>query len=411
MQTDFELVESKTSSLDISKDEASLLSAIGRELASSQAWWGCVQPDESRSVIEVRQNQIGSYDVTFREVVGVVQLGSLRIRIVPKIPWHHFIYIASRSEFSARLSSQITAVDSGFEFLEILCRWFINAAEGLVRMGLRQDYTEITQEIEEVRGRLIAIETATEVLKGRPVASCAFDELSIDTPLNRILRAACERVSCLKGISDSSRRRARRLVYRMDGIGLLLHADRRLKPDRLSKNYVRAISLASLIIDGSGISLSDGKTQGTSFLLRTPEIIEDGLRSIIAGGLPDFKVTKRRQMLGNSGISMNPDIVFGDRLAIADVKYKYLISNWNHNDFNQIVAFATAFDSLRCALFGFVSDSVPPKPELVQVGRVGATRIAWPVGPESSPEIASQMMLADMQHWLVGHLTEMPHIA
>jgi 5-methylcytosine-specific restriction enzyme subunit McrC len=104
------------------------------------------------------------------------------------------------------------------------------------------------------------------------------------------------------------------------------------KPDRLSQNYVHSVSLARLILDGCGISLSDGKTHGTSFLVRTPELIEDGLRSIIETGLPNIPVKKRRQILGDSGLSINPDIVFGDGLAIADVKYKYferrLESKW-----------------------------------------------------------------------------------
>ncbi|MNH81512.1 5-methylcytosine-specific restriction enzyme subunit McrC [compost metagenome] len=400
MTTDFELVESKQASLEISEDDASLLSAIGRELASTQAWWGESQPKENRSVIDVRRGYTGSYDVTFREVIGVVQLGRLRIRVLPKIPWEHFVYIASRSELSPRLSSDIATVEPGFEFLGMLCSWFVDSAERLVRLGLRNDYRTTTQELEEVRGSLLPLETTTEILKGRPVASCTFDELSFDTPLNRTIRAACVRVSCLKGIPDDTRRRARHLVYRMDGIGPLLHADRRFKPDRLSKSYINPISLARLLLDGCGLSLSDGKTQGTSFLMRTPEVIEDGLRSIIAEGLPDIGVRKRRQMLGDSGISMNPDIVFGNRLAIADVKYKYFGREWNRNDFNQIVAFATAFDCQLGALFGFVNGPEFPPATSVQVGRVKACRIAWPVGPGASPEVVTQTIIEQLNGWL-----------
>jgi 5-methylcytosine-specific restriction enzyme subunit McrC len=405
MVIDFEIIESKPSSLKISKDDATLLMTIGRELASKQAWWGESQHADNRSVIDVRPNHRVGYDVTFRDVIGVVQLGNLRLRVVPKIPWNHFTYIASRSDFSVRLSSENAAVESGFEFLDILCRWFIGSTERLVRLGLRHEYSETSEELDEVRGQLMALETAKAVLKGRPIATCVFDELSFDTPLNRIIRTACERVSLLKGITDGTRKRARRLVYRLDGIGPLLHSDRRLKPDRLSKNYIHPISLARLIIDGCGISLSDGKTKGTTFLLRTPEIIEDGLRSIIAEGLPNIRVTKRRQMLGDSGISMNPDIVFGERLAIADVKYKYFGRDWNRNDLNQIIAFATAFESQRCALFGFVSEPIFQKTTSINVGRLEATRVAWPVGSDLSPELVAQTMIQELFSWLFGSST------
>jgi 5-methylcytosine-specific restriction enzyme subunit McrC len=400
MRSDLELTESKPASLKISSDEASLLSAMGRELASAQAWWGNQQPDENRSVIDVKPAQFGGYTVTFREVIGLVQLGKLRIRVVPKIPWHHFVYIASQSEFSPRISSGAATVGQGFEFTDLLCRWFVESAERLVRVGLRQDYSEVVGEIPEVRGRLLIVPTATEVLKGRAVASCAFDELSTDTPLNRIIRAAGERASCLPMIGDDTRRRARRLVYRMDGVGSLLHSDRRLKPDRLSQSYVQSVSLARLILDGCGISLSDGKTQGTSFLVRTPELIEDGLRSIIAMGLPNIAVKKRPQILGDSGISMNPDIVFGDGLAIADVKYKYFERDWNRPDFNQIVAFATGFGSRRCALIGFIAGSFSTKARVVRVGPVEVTRIAWPVGGAERPESIAKAMVDELADWL-----------
>ncbi len=195
----------------------------------------------------------------------------------------------------------------------------------------------------------------------------------------------------------------------MDDIGPLRHTDRRLKPDRLTQSYIPPISLARLILDGCGIALSDGQNQGTSFLLRTPELIEDGLRSIIAEGLPHIQVAKRRQMLGDSGISMNPDIVFGDRLAVADVKYKYFGRDWNRNDFNQVVAFATAFESQRGALFGFVSDSVFPRTAIVQVGRVETTRIAWPVGPGTSPEVVANTMVHGLSGWLSGQSTNFDH--
>ncbi|MNT31775.1 hypothetical protein D3C72_1676240 [compost metagenome] len=97
---------------------------------------------------------------------------------------------------------------------------------------------------------------------------------------------------------------------------------------------------------------------------------------------------------------MNPDIVFGNRLAIADVKYKYFGREWNRNDFNQIVAFATAFDCQLGALFGFVNGPEFPPATSVQVGRVKACRIAWPVGPGASPEVVTQTIIEQLNGWL-----------
>jgi len=403
MMHDLELIESKKSSLNISEDDASLLSAIGRELASTQRWWGETRPPENRSVIDVRRALDGRFEVTFREVIGVVQIGRHRIHVRPKIPWDHFIFIASRSELAPRVSSEITSVESGLEFLEILCRWFIEAAERLLVLGLRSDYLEVAEEREEIRGQLLPLQTAMEIMKGRPIALCVFDELSIDTPFNRIIRTTCERVARLEKVSAEIRKRSRRLAYRMDTVGALRPADRRLKPDRLSASYIHPLALARLILDGCGVTLSNGHVQGTSFLIRTPEIIEDGMRTIVAEGLPSIQVRKRRQLLDDSGISINPDIVFGDSLAIADVKYKYFDRDWNRNDFNQIVAFATAFHCDRCALLGFISEASFSKPSNVSVGRVKATRIGWPVGLGTQPRKNADAVVAELNDWLLGN--------
>jgi 5-methylcytosine-specific restriction enzyme subunit McrC len=402
MVHDLELVESRQSSLNISEDDASLLSRIGRELASTQRWWGKTQLPADRSVIDVRRAQDGRFEVTFREVIGVVQIGACRIHVRPKIPWEHFIFIASRSELAPRVSSEIASVEPGFEFLEILCRWFVEAAERLFTLGLRSDYLEVQEEREEIRGQLLPLQTAMEVMKGRPIASCVFDELSINTPFNRIIRATCERVARLEKVSAEVRRRSRRLVYRMDTVGALRSDDRRLKPDRLTKSYIRPLALAHLILDGCGVTLSIGHLQGTAFLIRTPQIIEDGMRSIVAEGLPSIQVRKRRLLLDDSGISINPDIVFGDSLAVADVKYKYFDRDWNRNDFNQIVTFATALHCDQCALLGFTFESSFSKPSIVSVGRVKATRIGWPVGLGAQPQKIADVVTAEFGHWLLG---------
>ena len=84
------------------------------------------------------------------------------------------------------------------------------------------------------------------------------------------------------------------------------------------------VPLALLVLAGCGISSTAGKQVGTAFLIRTPDLIEDGMRNMLSELLPEAAITKRRLILGESGLSMNPDLVFGAGSAVGDVKYRYL---------------------------------------------------------------------------------------
>jgi len=177
--------------------------------------------------------------------------------------------------------------------------------------------------------------------------------------------------------------------------------DRRVKVDRHSRKYAQVIPLAKLLLDGCGLSVSVGGHLGSSFLIRTPEIVENGLRAVLCGALPEFKVTKQRQMLGDTGLSMNPDLVINDGLVVGDIKYKYLMSDWNKPDMNQVVAFASAFGSQQCAVFGFVRSVEAQQPRAVPVGAIKVRTFGWVASPELLPVDSAANFSAKVRDWLL----------
>lgn len=392
-------VESQAAVFELSDDEAALLGALGRELAATNSWWGDKAENNERSVISVERLGGGRHRVIFRDVIGFLRLPSRQIHIEPKIPLRHFLYIATRSELSPRLTQAEVSVDKGEGFLEAIARWFLSAAETLLRAGLRTDYEELTDELSEVRGRLATCETALCVLSGRPLAVCEFEELSEDTPLNRLVRGACERLAGLDILSTATRTRARKLTYRMDGVSRVRLTDMRVRVDRLSQSYSRAIPLARLILSGCGISSSAGTLVGTAFLVRTPELIEDGLRRILSEYLPGIAVAKRKLFLGDTGLSMNPDLVFGTQVAVGDVKYRYLARDWNRPDLNQVITFATAFQCSACLVLGFTSDTGAALPRAISVGSVAATSLAWVAAEDIAPSASAALLGAQVKQW------------
>ncbi|MEJ7931622.1 hypothetical protein WG922_16745 [Ramlibacter sp. AN1015] len=396
----FELTESRVAVLQLTEEEGDTLIALGRELAAKAAWWGSSTSEPTRSVISVESLRGGRCSVSFRDVVGVVSVGAKQFCVRPKIPFNHFAFLASCSEIAPRFSDARVALDQGNDFAIVLARWCVDAAEKLLRSGLLSDYADCVEGIEEIRGRVLPLETALLIASGVPRALCDFQEFSEDTALNRIVKAACLRISSTARIDVATRARARQVAFRLDSVGALRVADLRARVDRLSKSYSNVLPLSMLVLSGLGITVASGRSLGRAFLVRTPELIEDGLRSILQSGLTDTAITKRRLMLGDSGLSMNPDLVFGESLAVGDVKYRVLAPDWNKPDLNQIVTFATAFRSSSAALFGFSLGASPRLPRSIRIGDVSARAFSWIAAEGVRPEESASMLVAEVAAWL-----------
>lgn len=396
---EFEAIESKPTVLNLNEGEVDALLLVGRELASTSTWWGNSGSEPSRSVISADRLRDGGYRVTFRDVIGLVRVGDKQIRVLPKIPIDHFSYIASRSDLAPRLSTTTTQVDEGLDFSAVIARWCVDSAEKLLRQGLRKDYTDQTNELDQVQGSIQPMETTMLTSIGVARAVCSFQEFTEDIMLNRVAKAACLKVARMDFVDSALRARARQVAYRMDDVGAMQPNDLRVQVDRLTANYSRLLNLSKLVLAGLGLTVAAGRHIGTAFLIRTPELIEDGLRSILKDGLQDIKISKRRLMLGDSGLSINPDLVFGSTLAVADVKYRLLGKDWSKSDFNQVVTFATGFRTKSAAVIGFSNGAVPlPRP--VSVGDVKVRAFSWAALSEADPKASASALTAQLHAWL-----------
>ncbi len=104
-------------------------------------------------------------------------------------------------------------------------------------------------------------------------------------------------------------------------------------------------------------------------------------------------------MLGDSGLSINPDLVFGSTIAVADVKYRILEKDWSKSDFNQVVTFATGFLTNSAAVIGFSSGALSlPRP--VSVGQVKVRAFSWGALKEVEPQAIASALTADLREWL-----------
>jgi 5-methylcytosine-specific restriction endonuclease McrBC regulatory subunit McrC len=288
----------------------------------------------------------------------------------------------------------------------LVASWYVAALEGLLRSGLASGYRDARDELMVGRGRVLAVGTARLLLKGRARLDCQYEEFDLDTPLNRVLRAAASAVAGSPALARDIRRRAKRAIDHMEGVGRLHAADVRTAwPERHTWRYAAPLQLARHVLAATGRGIDVGDEHGFAFLIRTPEMVEEALRRIAQAALGDVvTVEKRTRFLTGSAHSLTPDVSFGTQ-AVGDVKYKVWRGDWDRADLYQLVAFATGFDVTNAVRIGFSATAptpAPPKPAHVQVGRVSLARCDWPFEDSLSPQDAEESLTRQLRAWWAG---------
>jgi hypothetical protein len=98
-------------------------------------------------------------------------------------------------------------------------------------------------------------------------------------------------------------------------------------------------------------------------------------------------------------ILTGPDLVFGDRIAVGDVKYKISDGEWNRHDLYQVTTFAAGFRAPTVGMFTFGVEAGVALPAL-QIGSVAVRGFLWNASGEMSPDDAAADVVAQARQWL-----------
>jgi len=181
-------------------------------------------------------------------------------------------------------------------------------------------------------------------------------------------------------------------------VGELRSGDIHHLPERRSAHYATGLQLARHILAATGRMIAPGSNPAWTFLIRTPELIEDAIRSILRRALCDIiDVKKSGLRLKPSKLTLNPDLLFGN-IAVGDVKYSLLGSDWNRSHLYQAVAFATGYRVSRAGVFGFTSSDL--RPPGLQVGPVHVRAFTWLAKEEVTPEVAEAKLVNEAHGWI-----------
>ncbi|MBU3750673.1 MAG: hypothetical protein FGM52_09505, partial [Mycobacterium sp.] len=241
------------------------------------------------------------------------------------------------------------------------------------------------------------------VYAGRPRVRCTFDSFTEDTSLNRTLKAAARAVSASLLLPLGLRFRGRRIAEWLNTAGELRREDIHVLPDRNRPHYRDAHQFAALILKSTGIEVSHGGRIAQTFLLRTPDAVEEGIRCALNEHLPKEHAVKRggKELIAgdSSGAKkrrVTPDIIFGRDLAVGDVKYVITNGDVSTAHLYQVTTFATAYEAEKAALIGFGPGSVDAR---IEVGNVSVRGFSWKT-TEADPRTAAAKLGFEVASWL-----------
>jgi 5-methylcytosine-specific restriction enzyme subunit McrC len=394
MQTEY-IRESKPAILTLSYQQVAALKALGSELASKKEWWGLADSSiEERSVIHCSPMGDNLWEVTVRDAIGVVSTGDFQLIVEPKIPLRHFLHIVQFAKGVPRLANLPADLLNGRSFWDLLVAWFLLSLGNAVRGGLIRDYSETMEVLPHVRGRPAYIDAARRYYRGVLEFDCAFEDFERDTSMNRVLKAAALRVVGAGGEPTI----ARRIVLLMEDVGQLRHGDVKYEIERRSVRYADAFFLAKHILANTGRTLQEGEDKAWTFLFRTPELVEEGIRSLLQKHLGKNNVEKFGKQFGN--ITLNPDLVFAT--GIGDVKYKLNKAEWHRPDLYEVVTFAAGYKASRAAIINFCVNSLE-RPQRVEIGPVEVSNICWDCVSFPEPQIAEDDFVKNVRYWSHPH--------
>lgn len=137
--------------------------------------------------------------------------------------WLLLVYASDLAAFGSRFDGQ---VDDAADLPELLARLLTGVVERRLRHNLTRAYEPKAAVLHRVRGRIDWLKTESGMLLQRGEVACRFEDLTHDTPRNRLVRAALEAMA--ERVSERAVATACRMLARqLDLLGV-----RSVRPSR-----------------------------------------------------------------------------------------------------------------------------------------------------------------------------------
>ena len=305
------------------------------------------------------------------QAVGIVSAPGATLEILPKIDGQDG---AVRKALLRMLAvawdlrvadGELASLDTQrSNLLEVLIGLFASRLLVAVRRGLPRRYVGHEEDLLLLRGRLNVVRQVTRFAARPDVLACRFDELSEDTPLNRVFKAAVRRLTRITHSAANARLLAElgaRLEFVGDSVAPLEEPVRR---DRTNAALYDLYRLARLLLSGDWQNTTSGQSLGFSLLFPMYELFERFVGRCLLRAVARSSVCL--QDTGHSALrddegrlfDLQPDVVIKTQTGpiVLDTKWKALDNAGGRQlgvaqqDVYQILVYGQAYDAKRLVL-------------------------------------------------------------
>ena len=296
-----------------------------------------------------------------QQVVGILTVPGITVEILPKVDGDDGAVRAALVQMLAVARGirpdpgDLAAIDTQrHDLVELLIRLFADRLLAGVRRGLPQRYIPHKEDLGLLRGALNVKRQFTSLMTRPDLVACRFDEMSEDTPLNRVFKAAVTRLANLTGMWENHRR-LMELLARLDNVATSASPlQESVVLDRTNTAFHDIHPLAVLFLSGHWQQTATGRAWGFSLLFPMNDLFEEFVgRSLKkALGADRVRLQHQRSALNPPRHGLRPDMVVDvhGQPVILDTKWKRPEDAPSRADVNQMLVYGQAYGAARVIL-------------------------------------------------------------
>ena len=297
---------------------------------------------------------------------GILSYNKTRLSLIPKVEANiYYMMLSLRSLRSFHMDTkELIDIEEGDCFLEVLASIFLGELENLLERGLLKRYVLKEENRTFLKGKLLVDKNNQMNLGIKPKFYCSFHDLTYDNLENRIILRALNLVIPLVKVNVNLKNELlgiqRQLLEEVELDTSIGPSDcYRLRLDRLSLHYEKALEISKIILEESFVrSTEKGRSKGFNFIVDMNRLFEDFLtemtRQIMSEKCPRLQVIDQMgfNSLDRDGkLTIKPDLLIFNQMSgkfpiIIDAKYKLDVKN---PDVYQMIAYSLAIPDSKVA--------------------------------------------------------------
>lgn len=170
----------------------------------------------------------------------------------------------------------------------------------LLRQGLEQGYEIFNEELTSIRGRVSVAASARRMLLQHGKAHCEYDELTVNTQANRILKSTLRRLACTDGLDSVLKKKVVKVCRDLPDITeipITRHSFRKIQIYSNSRYYKFLLNVCQIIWDNLLVDESSGSCRFKDFVRDEPKmagLFEKFIYNFIKIERPEFNVRKEK---------------------------------------------------------------------------------------------------------------------